>query len=175
MLFKSNFYWSLTFTHLLHLQQSWWALFSRSETVCRVLRPSVVVPVFVAVRFLHGSGRKGLRPASGQVCRREKLAWKYFLASHHNLNTTGLVWSPSMSEPGKIVCNPVIYRKADRVVLAIRYHPKLPSISKIIQKHWNTLVRDYELKKVFPNPPMVTFKQPPNLRSTSLLFYIKPT
>ena len=109
MLFKSNFYWSLTFTHLLHLQQSWWALFSRSETVCRVLRPSVVVPVFVAVLFLHGSGRKGLRPESGQVCRREKLAWKYLFLLSHDLNTTGLVWYPSMSEPGKIVCKPVKY------------------------------------------------------------------
>ena len=63
------------------------------------------------------------------------------------------------------VLKKVVRQKADRVVLAIRYHPKLPSIANIIKKHYKTMTTDPELKKVFPNPPMVAFKQPPNLRS----------
>lgn len=51
----------------------------------------------------------------------------------------------------------------DRVVLAITYHPKLPSISKIILKHWRTLIKDPISKRIFQKPPMLAFKQPPNL------------
>jgi hypothetical protein len=59
----------------------------------------------------------------------------------------------------------VIKKKNDRVVLAVKYHPKLPSISKIIVKHWITLTRDTEAKDNFPKPPMVAYKQPPNLKN----------
>jgi hypothetical protein len=34
-----------------------------------------------------------------------------------------------------------------RVVLSIRYHPKLLSIRQIIQKHWRTLTKDQKMKK----------------------------
>jgi hypothetical protein len=55
--------------------------------------------------------------------------------------------------------------KTDRVVLAITYHPKLPSVSNIIKKHWRTLNRDPKAREMFPQPPMIAFKQPPNLKS----------
>jgi peptide-methionine (R)-S-oxide reductase len=55
--------------------------------------------------------------------------------------------------------------KTDRVVLAITYHPKLPSVSNIIKKHWRTLNKDPKAKEMFPQPPMIAFKQPPNLKS----------
>jgi hypothetical protein len=54
--------------------------------------------------------------------------------------------------------------KTDRVVLAITYHPKLPSISNIIKKHWQTMSRDPKTKEIFKQPPMIAFKQPPNLK-----------
>jgi peptide-methionine (R)-S-oxide reductase len=55
--------------------------------------------------------------------------------------------------------------KKDRVVLAVTYHPKLPSVSSIISKHYKTLSKDQKAKETFPLPPMVAFKQPPNLRN----------
>jgi hypothetical protein len=54
--------------------------------------------------------------------------------------------------------------KTDRVVLAITYHPKLPNISNIIKKHWRTMTKDPKAKEMFPLPPMIAFKQPPNLK-----------
>ena len=56
-------------------------------------------------------------------------------------------------------------KSTDRVVLAVTYHPKLPSLSKIIKKHWRTLIKDPITKETFTLPPMVAFKQPPNLKS----------
>jgi hypothetical protein len=55
--------------------------------------------------------------------------------------------------------------KTNRVVLALTYHPKLPSVSNIIKKHWRTLSKDPIAKEIFPQPPMVAFKQPPNLKN----------
>jgi hypothetical protein len=59
----------------------------------------------------------------------------------------------------------VLKKKNDRVILALKYHPKLPSVSKILQKHWKTMTRDMEAKDAFPKPPMVAYRQPPNLKS----------
>jgi hypothetical protein len=56
-------------------------------------------------------------------------------------------------------------KQNDRVVLALTFNPKLPSVSKIINKHWKTMTKDPNLCKIFKKPPMLAFKQPPNLRS----------
>ena len=54
--------------------------------------------------------------------------------------------------------------KPDRVIFSISFNPQLPCISSIIQKHWRTMVQDPWMKEVFQNPPMVTYRRPPNLR-----------
>ena len=59
----------------------------------------------------------------------------------------------------------VTKKKNDRVILAVKYHPKLPSVSKILVKHWKTMTRDNEALDAFPKPPMVAYRQPPNLKS----------
>ena len=55
-------------------------------------------------------------------------------------------------------------KKKDRVTFVVTYNPKLPSISGIVKKHWRSLTRDKEVKEIFPEPPLVAYKQPPNLR-----------
>ena len=59
----------------------------------------------------------------------------------------------------------VIKIKNDRPVLAITYHPTLPSLPQIVTKHWRTLSRDRNALEILPQPPMVAFRQPPNLKS----------
>ena len=53
----------------------------------------------------------------------------------------------------------------DRVVLAVKYHPALPSFTNILKKHWTTMVKEKRLKEIFPKPPMVAYQQHPNLKS----------
>ena len=65
----------------------------------------------------------------------------------------------------KEVLKKVIKHKNDRTVLAVTYHPKLPSISAIIKKHYRTMAKDPNTKKILPKPPMLAYKQPPNLRN----------
>jgi hypothetical protein len=56
-------------------------------------------------------------------------------------------------------------KQNDRVVLALTYNPRLPSVSNIIKKHWNTMTKDPNLLKTYNKPPMLGFKQPQNLRN----------
>jgi hypothetical protein len=56
-------------------------------------------------------------------------------------------------------------KSTNRVVFAVTYHPKLPSLSTIIQKHWQTMTKDPVTKAIFPQPPMIAFRQPPNLKN----------
>ena len=51
-----------------------------------------------------------------------------------------------------------------RSVFAITYDPRLPSVSKIIQKHWRSMIQDPYLEEVFPLPPLVAYKRQPNIK-----------
>ena len=53
----------------------------------------------------------------------------------------------------------------DRVTFAVKYHPSLPSVSMVVKKHWRTMVKEKKLLEIFPEPPMVAYKQHANLRS----------
>ena len=46
-------------------------------------------------------------------------------------------------------------KERDRPVLVIHYDPRLPSITKIIMKHYRTMVQDPHMKEVFPKPHLV--------------------
>jgi hypothetical protein len=61
------------------------------------------------------------------------------------------------------------YVALENIVLAITYHPKLPSIQQILKKHWRTMTSDQKLLKIFPQLPMVVNKQFPNLKSVLYL------
>ena len=52
-------------------------------------------------------------------------------------------------------------KNSDRIPLVITYHPAMPHISSILRNAWNVLVRDKHMKRVFCQPPMVAYKQPP--------------
>ena len=55
--------------------------------------------------------------------------------------------------------------KNERVVMVVKHHPALPSFSAILRKHWTTMTKEKRLKEIFPQPPMVAYQQPPNLKS----------
>ena len=47
-----------------------------------------------------------------------------------------------------------------RIPFVITYHPALPAISTILKQGWRTMVKDERLKKIFPEPPLVAYRQP---------------
>ena len=60
-------------------------------------------------------------------------------------------------------------KSSDRIPFVITYHPALPSISTILRQGWKVMTKDEHLKKVFPQPPMVAYRQPKNSSLRQLL------
>ena len=55
-------------------------------------------------------------------------------------------------------------QKSRRPVFVISYDPRLPSITKIVGRHWRTMKQDTYLAEVFPLPPLVAYRRPPNIK-----------
>ena len=54
--------------------------------------------------------------------------------------------------------------KDNRIPLVVTYHPDLPPVGQIINKHWPMLHHKDRTKKIFKNRPIVTYKRLRNLR-----------
>ena len=52
----------------------------------------------------------------------------------------------------------------NRCVLPLMFDPRLPNISNILYRFWKVMTQNPILKKIFPDPPMVCYKRPKNLR-----------
>ena len=57
-------------------------------------------------------------------------------------------------------------KTSNRPVFVINFDPRLPSIPSIVKKHWRTMAQDPRLKEIFPLPPLVAYKRPPNIRDS---------
>ena len=56
-------------------------------------------------------------------------------------------------------------QKSKRVPCVITYHPSMRHCSRTILRHWPSVEKSSKLSKIFPDPPMVAFKQPDSLKS----------
>ena len=65
-------------------------------------------------------------------------------------------------------------KNSDRPVLTIQYHPALPSLAKIINRHYRTMTLDPHMKSVFPQPPLVAYKRQKNLREYLIRAKVPP-
>ena len=51
------------------------------------------------------------------------------------------------------------------ITLVTEYHPNLPSLSKIVRKHWEVMVdHDPRLHRIFPKPSVVAYSRGKNLK-----------
>ena len=62
-----------------------------------------------------------------------------------------------------------------RPVFVITYDPRLPSITGIIKKHWRTMTQDPYLAEVYPIPPLIAYKRPPNIKDKLIRAKVPPT
>lgn len=52
----------------------------------------------------------------------------------------------------------------NRPILSLQYDPRLPHISNILFRFWKVMIQNPQMKKIFPEPPMVCWTRPKNLR-----------
>ena len=65
-------------------------------------------------------------------------------------------------------------KETNRTIFVLTYNPALPSVSKILQKHWRVMTQDPYLKEVFPQPPMVAFRRAKHLKDHLIRAKIPP-
>ena len=53
-----------------------------------------------------------------------------------------------------------------RIALTLPYDPRLPNISNILYRFWKIMTKNPRLKKIFPQPPMICWTRPKNIRET---------
>ena len=54
--------------------------------------------------------------------------------------------------------------KSDRTPLVLTYHPHLRPINKIVKNLQPLLYKDPHLNQIFSTPPLISYRQPPNLK-----------
>ena len=56
-------------------------------------------------------------------------------------------------------------KQTKRPIFVVTFDPRLPSITKILKKHWRTMVsNDPSLKETFPAPPLVAYRRPKSIK-----------
>ena len=65
-------------------------------------------------------------------------------------------------------------KSSDRAVFVVRYDPGLPSITKIVHKHWRSMTSDPHMKAIFPKPPLIAYKRPMNIRDKLIRARVPP-
>ena len=60
------------------------------------------------------------------------------------------------------------YRKKDesnRVTLVLPFHHKYRGVQQVLQKSYSKMITcNPDIKQIFPNPPMISFRQAPNIQ-----------
>ena len=51
-----------------------------------------------------------------------------------------------------------------RPIFAVRFDPRLPSITNMQAKHWRSMTNDQYMAEVFPQPPLTAFRRQNNLK-----------
>ena len=87
------------------------------------------------------------------------------LSREYHRNVVNTAINKAMKIPRSDALKRVVREKStDRVVFVVTYDPRLPSIPKIVSKHWRTMVQDPRMKEIFSSPPLVAYKRPANIK-----------
>ena len=55
--------------------------------------------------------------------------------------------------------------RQSRPIFGVSFDPRIPNLSNITRKHWRSMTTtDNYLKDVFPQPPMIAYRRPKNIR-----------
>ena len=61
-----------------------------------------------------------------------------------------------------------------RIPFVVTYHPDLPKIQNIIDKHWQIINTNTKLNRVFPEKPMIAFRRPKSFKDILVRAKVKP-
>ena len=142
-------------------------LYRKPTDKVQYLLPTSCHPSHIFSNIPYSLALRLVRICSTPACLNQRLHELSVMLQSRNYNTNivkAAIQKASLLDRSETL-KKVVKPQNDRVVLAITYHPCLTNVSTVLRTHWNTMTQDPTLKKVFTKPPMLAFKQPPNLRS----------
>lgn len=74
----------------------------------------------------------------------------------------------------KEISTPQDTPKPQRIPLVLTYHPGLPNISAITRRYLPVLHLNQSMKLLCPDPPLIAFRRPPNLRQSLIRAQVPP-
>jgi hypothetical protein len=105
------------------------------------------VPFSLALRIVR------ICSTSEALDRRLNELSEMLLSRSYNKNNIKNAISKARDLDRVITLEKVIRASNERIVLALTYKPKLPSVPKILKKHWRTLTKDKKCRKSSPYHP----------------------
>ena len=86
------------------------------------------------------------------------------LSRHYHLKFIVEAFDRARAVKRKDALKKVEAKPLDREVFAVTFHPNLPSVSRVLKKHWEVMVsQSNRLKRCFPKPPLVAYRRGKNL------------
>ena len=152
-------------------------LYRKPTDRCQYLLPSSCHPAHITANIPFSLAYRIVRICSTLELRDVRLEeLRTFLLGR---NYSGAVVESALNKAKQVDRNEalkrVVKKDQDRVVFALGFDPRLPSISSIIKRHWRSMTLDPWLQEVFPEPPMVAFRRPTNLREKLICAKLPPT
>ena len=128
-------------------------------TSCHPAHTFKNIPFSLALRLVRICSEKS------DLKNRFKELKEMLLSRGYNTNIVNAAIKKASTIERKEALKRVVKTETDRPVFAITYNPMLPSITKVVNKHWQFMVKNKHIKEIFPQPPMIAYKQPPNLKN----------
>ena len=153
-------------------------LYRKPTDRCQYLLPSSCHPAHITTNIPYSLAYRIVRICSTVELRDRRLdELKCFLLGR---NYSPAVIEAALTKAKLVDRNTALKRvlkdkDQDRVVFALTFDPRLPSISSIIHRHWRSMTLDPWMHEVFPAPPMVAFRRPTNLREKLVTAKLPPT
>ena len=68
----------------------------------------------------------------------------------------------------------VVKKSNNRTVFVVMYDPRFPSLTRIVNKHFRTMIQDPHLKDVFRDGFIIAYKRPKNIRQLLIRAKVPP-
>ena len=152
-------------------------LFRKDTDRPRALLPSSAHPNHIPNNIIYSMAFRLLRICDSEEkfeARLEELKSEFLIPRNYKSKLIDLQFAKVRQLPGETFNekrNLALLKKTrtkntDRVIAPFDFNPVLPKHANVLAKHHKTMLIDNpDLKKVFPQPPMASLRQGPNLRN----------
>ena len=153
-------------------------LYRKETTRCQYLLPSSCHPGHITKNIPYSLAYRLLRICSARekfMQRLEELR-KDLMSRSYNTKVVSSAFDRVCLIKREDALKRVSREASKREPFVLTYHPALPSVSKMVRKHWKVMVDGSTiLKRCFPQPSVVAYKRSKNLKDMLIRSKVKNT